>query len=222
MATLVNKNFTGTPPVGNGTVQYIQSGNTPDFNPVDWFINPNLSALSGVPLIYWKITGGVTIEEMTSGEKAQVDAALASPTSDFTTYTAAVSTTTSTIFQTYLETSVQKAEGDYLIFVSYAWNADTTSSDIEVSIQEEVDGGGYAEIVESHLQEPSDSAGDFSGTASDQKFCVARMIPRTLTEGDYSWRIQWRTTIGGVEASIWDGAIAVVKRASGTITTIGA
>ena len=56
------------------TKQYLKSVNTPDYPTVDWIINPDLSALAGVPTKYWTITGDV-ITEMTQGEKDAVDAA---------------------------------------------------------------------------------------------------------------------------------------------------
>jgi hypothetical protein len=60
--------------VNRTTKQYLKSVNTPDYPSVDWIINPDLSALAGVPTKYWTITGDV-ITEMTQGEKDAVDAA---------------------------------------------------------------------------------------------------------------------------------------------------
>ena len=215
MATVVKKDPTGSVPVGNGQVIVIQSANTPDFSLTDWLINPNLSALTGVPVKYWKITGGTTVEEMTSGEKALVDAELTPPVTEFAGVASVVSTTTSTTFQTKLEVTGQKAAGEYLVFVSYGWNFNSTTGNFEARVQEDVDGGGYANIGEDQTQEPSDSGGTFGGTGTDQKFYVTRMIARSLTEGVYSWRLEWRSTVGGVEASIWDAYLVVMKRFSG-------
>lgn len=211
MATVVNKNTTGTPPVGNGTVQVINSGNTPDFNPANWLINPDLSALSGVPRVYWKITGGTTVEEMTSGEKTQVDAELAPSVKRLFANVSAPSTTTSVAPQTKLEILDQKAEGDYVIIVSYGWNSDTTSSSFEARFQEDVDGGGYVDLGEIHQAEPTDSAGSFGATGSSQRYYVTRVFHRSLTSGIYSWRLQWRTASAGTEASIWDVSISVLS-----------
>jgi len=55
------------------TNQYLQSVNTPDYPVSDWIINPDLSAVVGVPSKYWEITGD-TVTEMTPAEKAVVDA----------------------------------------------------------------------------------------------------------------------------------------------------
>ncbi|MBT8428494.1 MAG: hypothetical protein KJN79_01140 [Gammaproteobacteria bacterium] len=57
-------------------MQYLQSVNTPDYPVLDWIINPDLSALTGVPQKYWKVVGD-TVVEMTQGEKDAADAALA-------------------------------------------------------------------------------------------------------------------------------------------------
>ncbi len=50
------------------TKQYIASAHTPDYDPGDWIINPDMSAVSGVPSKYWKITGD-TVSEMSAAEK---------------------------------------------------------------------------------------------------------------------------------------------------------
>jgi hypothetical protein len=41
------------------TKQYLTSQNTPDFDPVDWIINPDLSAVQGFASQYWNIVGDV-------------------------------------------------------------------------------------------------------------------------------------------------------------------
>lgn len=54
------------------TCQYITSAHTPNYDPADWIINPDLAAVSGVPKKYWKITGD-TVSEMDQAEKDAVD-----------------------------------------------------------------------------------------------------------------------------------------------------
>jgi hypothetical protein len=51
------------------------SVNTPDYDPAEWLINPNLEAMSSVPVKYWKVAGDA-LAEMTQAEKDAVDAAL--------------------------------------------------------------------------------------------------------------------------------------------------
>ena len=36
---------------------YKRSVNTPDYDPAEWIINPDVSALSAVPARYWKASG---------------------------------------------------------------------------------------------------------------------------------------------------------------------
>ena len=65
MATVLNRT----------TKQLIRSVNTPDYNPVDWIINPDLTAVEGWPSIYWTITGDVvTLQNQT--ERDATDAAI--------------------------------------------------------------------------------------------------------------------------------------------------
>jgi hypothetical protein len=57
------------------TKEYHESANTPDYPIENWIINPDLSAVSGVPIKYWKITGDA-VSEMNQTEKDTVDAAV--------------------------------------------------------------------------------------------------------------------------------------------------
>lgn len=56
------------------TKEYLRSVNTPEYDVADWIINPDVSALAGVPTKYWVITGD-TVAEMSQAEKDAVDAA---------------------------------------------------------------------------------------------------------------------------------------------------
>ncbi len=62
--------------INRTTLEFLKSQHTPDFPVADWIINPDLSALSGVPAKYWKIVAD-TVVEMTQTEKDAVDAAAA-------------------------------------------------------------------------------------------------------------------------------------------------
>lgn len=57
------------------TKQYIKSADTPQYPPVDWIINPDLSAVQNVPRHYIKIVGNV-VSEMSRTEKDVIDAGL--------------------------------------------------------------------------------------------------------------------------------------------------
>ena len=125
-----------------------------------------------------------------------------------------VSTTTSTTFQTKLTIgALVLPAGTYRIDISYGWNADSTSSDFEGQVQED-SGGGFTTLGEIHKQEPQDSAGTFSTTASDQRHYLSRTYIRALTAGTYTWRFQWRASSGGVESSCWDVVIAIYRVSS--------
>lgn len=64
------------------TKQLIRSVNTPDYDPLDWIHNPDLSAVSGFDSIYWVITGDV-VTLMNLSARDAVDAAiLAQQTTD--------------------------------------------------------------------------------------------------------------------------------------------
>lgn len=65
MATVINRT----------TAQLLFSVNTPDFPTTDWLINPDLTAVMGVPHEYWKVSGD-TVVEMSQSEKDEVDAVL--------------------------------------------------------------------------------------------------------------------------------------------------
>lgn len=53
--------------------QYIDSVNTPDFDPTDWIINPDLSAVSGHSYQYWVIEGD-SVRLAAQSEREQIDA----------------------------------------------------------------------------------------------------------------------------------------------------
>ncbi len=54
------------------TKEFRGSVNTPDFPVIDWIINPDLSAVAGLPTKYWKITGDV-VTAMSQAERDVVD-----------------------------------------------------------------------------------------------------------------------------------------------------
>jgi len=54
---------------------YRVSVNTPDFPVVDWFINPDVSAVAVISRRYWKRPLADPVLEMTQAEKDAVDAA---------------------------------------------------------------------------------------------------------------------------------------------------
>jgi len=67
MATVVSR------ATSNVEVRYEVKGS--EYDPAVWLIDPDLSAVAGVPNWYWKVVGNDVLE-MTAGEKAAVDAAI--------------------------------------------------------------------------------------------------------------------------------------------------
>ena len=66
MANVINKS----------TKEYRTSIHTPMYDPADWLINPDVSAVISVPQKYWKLVGSpLSVVEMTQAEKDAVDAA---------------------------------------------------------------------------------------------------------------------------------------------------
>ena len=61
--------------INRTTKQYIQFVNTPDYPDTDWIINPDLSAVDGIPQKYWKIVAD-TVVLMSSEEQTAVDASI--------------------------------------------------------------------------------------------------------------------------------------------------
>ena len=59
--------------VNKATGQYRRSVNTPDFPDTEWLINPDLTAVAGVPQRHWKVVGNAVVE-MDATEKERVDA----------------------------------------------------------------------------------------------------------------------------------------------------
>lgn len=74
MADIVRYSTSSTP---NPITEYRQSVNTPEFEGFpNTLVNPNLSAVTGQPMKYWKHVAGA-VQLMTQGERDAVDAALA-------------------------------------------------------------------------------------------------------------------------------------------------
>ena len=55
-------------------IDYRKSQHEPDFPTVDWFHDPDVSAVSAVPTKYWRV-GTNPVQEMNQAEKDAVDAA---------------------------------------------------------------------------------------------------------------------------------------------------
>lgn len=62
MANVLNRN----------TLEFLRSVNTPDYDPEDWIINPDISNVENVPHRYWKLEGETPVK-MSEAEKQAVD-----------------------------------------------------------------------------------------------------------------------------------------------------
>lgn len=67
MANVVNKQ----------TLEFRSSVNTPEYDPAEWLINPDLTAVFGLPHKYWKLDGdsvvGMTLEERDALSLSELD-----------------------------------------------------------------------------------------------------------------------------------------------------
>lgn len=58
------------------TKEFKGSAHTPNFDPADWIINPDLAAVAGQPVKYWIITGDV-VTLASPSERTVIDDAIA-------------------------------------------------------------------------------------------------------------------------------------------------
>lgn len=63
------------------TLRYLRSVNTPDYPTSEWLINPDISAVVGVPPQYWKLDGE-TVLPMSTAEMDAYDATVATTNND--------------------------------------------------------------------------------------------------------------------------------------------
>ena len=82
------------------TYQYLQSVNTPDYDPGSWLINPDLTAVAGLDPRYWKVVSNAVVP-MTSAEQLLVKGAPLGPeTYQLDQYNAAGQLTSSSFYTT--------------------------------------------------------------------------------------------------------------------------
>lgn len=118
-----------------------------------------------------------------------------------------VSATTSTIPKLKLRLTTNNLElGDYIVFWSYGWNCDSTSSDFEARIQLD-----DTDTLMEHKQEPKDSLGNWENTGSDQKLRASGQILLTQVSGVHQLDLDWNTSNSGTEASIWDARMFILR-----------
>lgn len=128
-----------------------------------------------------------------------------------------VNISTSTYWQNKLSfTTDELSPALYKVEWAYMWNANYTSSDIEVEvyIQNSVDG---VATVFKHQQEAADSGGDFGSTGSNQRHSVSNFITLPL-QGVQTLVMKYRSNESGKQVSIWDAKIDIQKVGDGSIS----
>ena len=112
--------------------------------------------------------------------------------------------TTSTAFGLYNSGTVNiPYTAKYKITLDYTWSHDATQDDFDMEFDINA---VQAEIK--HRQEPKDSGGSGFG-ATDQRMSMSRSIIRTLNAGNNTFEIYYRTSVGGVESSLYGATITI-------------
>lgn len=115
-----------------------------------------------------------------------------------------VSITTSTTFQEKLSLSTPATlpAGTYRIGWSYRFNHNNNGNDFEGRVQ--LDNTTDIDFVK---VEPKDSAGNFGGSGSSQRYVVSGFKNVVLTAGVHTIDIDYRTDSGGINSAIWEARI---------------
>lgn len=103
--------------------------------------------------------------------------------------------------------------GLYLVVVSYRWSHDAQTSDFRSVFSFDGSPLTVRSNGDTHLQEPKDSAGvNTDSTGTDQAHAYTHVSPVTIAEdATPAVLLEWASTAGGVEASIWDDSVTVMR-----------
>ena len=93
------------------------------------------------------------------------------------------------------------AAADYRLVWSYNWNLDSTSSNFEARIQV----NDLTDVM-SHVEEPTDSSGNWQSTGSGQKF-LETGVRRIALSGNVDIDLDWISPNNRVAASIWNARL---------------
>lgn len=94
------------------------------------------------------------------------------------------------------------AAGSYRLVWSYNWNLDSTSSNFEARIQI----NDASPSLVSHVEEPTDSSGNYENTGSGQKFLETGIRLVNLS-GNVDIDLDWTSPNNRVAASIWNARL---------------
>ena len=113
-----------------------------------------------------------------------------------------ISITNDINFQQKLRLSViDLVLGEYRISWSYSWNLDSTSHDFEARVQvNDVDTVGL------HIEEPTDSLGNYGNTRSGQVLNFTGLATKILS-GAVDIDLDWKAPQKNVPASIWNARL---------------
>jgi hypothetical protein len=117
-----------------------------------------------------------------------------------------IDTNSTTTFNTKVTLGPVSLDGGvYRVEWGYGWNLDSQSNDFEARLLQDA-----VQLGELHKQEPQDSRGS-DPTGTTQRFYAHRQRFETLSAGNHTWVVEWRTASGGTAASIWEATIEVVR-----------
>jgi len=88
--------------------------------------------------------------------------------------------------------------------VSYGWNGDNSTGDFLAQVQQ--DGSVIGEV---HQEEPSDTAGTFGSTGTNQRHYITRVFHRSLSAQSYTFKLDYSPEYSGQTASIWDAYMSL-------------
>lgn len=103
-------------------------------------------------------------------------------------------------------TTASKPIGIYKVNWSYGWNYNATNTNFIAEIQAD------ATTVMEHVQEPSDSGGNWNATGTDQRFRAAGSFYLNVTAAStIDLLLQFRSENAGTNASMFDARIDIWK-----------
>jgi len=112
-----------------------------------------------------------------------------------------VTVTTSTKFLGKTKLSCNVEAGNYWIEWSYGWNHNSQKNDFESRLLLD-----EKQLGELHKEEPQDSAGSGS-TGTSQRLYASRRYLVTLTRGEHTLVLEYRTDAPRTESGIWEASI---------------
>lgn len=176
---------------------YLTSVNTPDYSEVDWIINPDLSSVISVPQKYWKIDGD-SVLEMTTEEKAAIDANLEISKESNYAESILLSTTTSSDWQTKVTLTLNAVMNrTYIVEWSWEWFYTNTSRQFQgrVFLDNTTIVGSCIDTTNSKL-------------TTNRKQTSGRALI-SLTQGTHTFTIDWKSSDKSDTAGIANARLMV-------------